>query len=83
MEIIKSYTGVWTTAPIFGGFTNKIKETISIIHCDELYIIMRISENVNTDYNIPIETTYTKDYAEALELYEEWNKELMRHMTTI
>ena len=31
---------------------------------------------------ITIETKYTKDYAMALVMYEEWNKELMWHMTT-
>lgn len=82
MEIIKSYTGIWKTNPVFGGFTTKVKETISIIHCDELYIVMMIIQFVNTDYHTQIETKYTKDYAEALGLYEEWNKELMRYMTT-
>lgn len=81
MEVINSFTGIWYS-PVFGNFTNKVKETISIIHCDELYIIMRISECVNTDYSIPIETKYTKDYAAALVMYEEWNKELMWHMHT-
>ena len=81
MEVIKSYTGIWTY-PVFGKFTNTVKETISIIHCDELYIIMRVSEFVNTDYDIPIETKYTKDYAIALGLYEEWYKKLMWLMTT-
>jgi hypothetical protein len=81
MEVIKSYTGIWTS-PVFGTFTNTVKETISIIHCDELYIVMRVSEFVNTDYRIPIETKNTKDYATALGWYEEWNKQLMCNMTT-
>lgn len=76
MEVIKSYTGVYFYE-MFLEFGNKIKETIGIIHCDDLYIVMRISEAVNTDYDIPIEKKHTKDYAKALEWYEEWYKELM------
>ena len=81
MEIIKSYTGIWN-CPVFNGNTIKVKETISIIHCDELYIVMRITETIDTNDGIPIETKYTKNYEESLNWYEEWNEDLMWHMTT-
>lgn len=38
----------------------KMKETISVIHCDELYIVMRITETIDTNDGISIETKYTK-----------------------
>lgn len=79
MEVINSYTGVWH-CPVFGEFTVTVKETISLIHCDELYIIMRVSNTINTDDAIPINTKYARSYTEALDLYEEWNRELMWHI---
>jgi hypothetical protein len=81
MEVIKSFTGVWNCPVIFEG-TIKVKETISIIHCDELYLVMRVRA---TDDDYDANTIVTKDiksYAEAIDLYEEWNKELMWHMHT-
>lgn len=79
MEVIKSYTGVWN-CPVIFDVTIKVKETISIIHCDELYLVMRVMAT-DDDYDAnSIVTEDTKSYAEALGLYEEWNKELMRHM---
>ena len=80
MEIIKSYTGVWYS-PVFMEYKQEIKETISIILCDRLYIVMRITETVDSYDGIPIETKYTKSYGEALNWYEEWNKHLMWNMT--
>lgn len=76
MEVIKSYTGVWN-CPVIFEYTIKVKETISIIHCDEMYIVMRVTD---ADDGTTIFTKDTKDYAKALELYEEFNKELMWHM---
>lgn len=78
MEVIKSFTGVWNCPVIFDG-TIKVKETISIIHCDELYIVMRVMATDDDDAN-SIVTKDVKSYAEALGLYEKWNEELMWHM---
>ena len=78
MEVIKSFTGVWNCPVIFDG-TIKVKETISIIHCDELYIVMRVMATDDDDAN-SIVTKDIKSYAEALGLYEKWIEELMWHM---
>lgn len=75
MEVFMSYTGVWKSM-----FGNMIKETISIIRCDELYIGMRVCEIMGKDEFIPIETRQSKDYAGVFKFYEEWNKALMSRM---
>jgi hypothetical protein len=79
MEVIKSYTGIWH-CPVFGEFTVTVKETISLVRCDELYIVMRVSDTCDIDDAVPINPKYTRNYTEALDWYEEWNRELMRHM---
>lgn len=77
MEVIQNFTGVWKSQ-----WGNKIKETISIVHCNELYIGMRVCEIVDKEEYIPIETKQTRDYAVALDWYKEWNKDLMNRMLT-
>ena len=78
MEVIKSFTGVWNCPVIFDG-TIKVKETISIIHCDELYLVMRVMATDDDDAN-SIVTKDVKSYTEAIDLYKKWNEELMWHM---
>ena len=81
MEIIKSFTGIWDS-PIFGRpFTTEVTETISIIQGDEVYILLRVTDLKTNDSTL-CETKCTRSYSKALTWYEEWNRELMRHMHT-
>lgn len=72
MEILQYFTGVW--------FKSNTKETISIIHCDELYIVMRVFEPMNNNGDVSIETIYTKSYSEAIDWYRKYNEHLMWNM---
>ena len=78
MEVIKSFTGVWKS-PVFGEFTVDVTETISIIRCDEVYILLRVTD-VKSENSTAGETKCTRDYSKALAWYEQWNKDLMWHM---
>lgn len=69
MEILQYFTGVL--------FKSNTKETISIIHCDELYIVMRVCESKNTNEDVSIESKYTKSYTEAIDWYIKYNEHLM------
>ena len=80
MEIIKSFTGIWHS-PMLGEFTVEVTETISIILCDEVYILLRVTDLKSND-STSGETKCTRSYSKALDWYEEWNKELMWHMHT-
>lgn len=80
MEVIKSFTGIWHS-PVFGTFTTEVTETISIIRCDEVYILLRVTDLKSYD-STSGETKCTRSYSKALDWYEEWNKELMWHMHT-
>ena len=80
MEVIKSFTGVWHV-PVFGTFAKEVKETISVIHCDTLYIVVRVTDQMEEGSSVPIETKHTRDYTKALDWYEEWNEVLMWNMT--
>ena len=80
MEIIKSFTGIWHS-PMFGEFTVEVTETISIIRCDEVYILLRVTDLKDND-STSGETKCTRSYSKALAWYEEWNKDLMWHMRT-
>ena len=75
MEVKNSFTGTWNSQ-----WGNIIKETISIIHCNGLYIIMRICDIVGKDEFIPIETKQTREYTDALKVYNYWNKSLTERM---
>lgn len=79
MEIINSFTGVWHS-PVFGDGTIKVTETISIIKCDEVYILLRVTDVKDHDSTTG-ETKCTRSYDKALTWYEQWNKDLMWHMT--
>lgn len=78
MEVIKSYTGVWHS-PVIGCYTIKVTETISVIKCDEVYILLRVTDVKDHDSTTG-ETKCTRSYDKALTWYEEWNKDLMWHM---
>ena len=79
MKVIKSYTGVWHS-PVFGDGTIEVTETISVIKCDEVYILLRVTDVKDHDSTTG-ETKCTRSYDKALTWYEEWNKDLMWHMT--
>ena len=78
MEVIQSYTGIWAS-PVFGEFTVDVMETISIIRCDEVYILLRVTD-VKSENSTASETKCTRDYNEALAWYDQWNRDLMWHM---
>ena len=76
MEVIKSFTGRWYMS-ILGPLDTV--ETISILRCDDRYIVLQVLDIRDSD-SVSSTSTCTKNYQEALEIWERLYKDLMVSM---
>lgn len=79
MEIQLTFTGTYRMYHKNFCF-NTIKEIISLIKCDDFYIIMRVTKICNSIDIVPVETKQYTDISQAYDLYNKWHNELLAKM---